>query len=39
MAHRIPNATFVGLTGGHLLHGHQAEVQATIRDFVEANTS
>jgi hypothetical protein len=35
---RIPNSKFVGLTGGHLLLGHQAEIRATIADFVEANT-
>ena len=29
MAQRIPNSDFVGLTGGHLLLGHQA---AQIRD-------
>jgi pimeloyl-ACP methyl ester carboxylesterase len=39
MAERIPNSKFVGLTGGHLLLGHQAEIRATIADFVEANTS
>lgn len=37
MARRIPNASFVGLTGGHLLYGHQAQIRATIADFVKAN--
>lgn len=38
MAERIPNSRYVGLTGGHLLLGHQAEIRTAIAEFVETNT-
>ena len=32
-----PKLQVIGLTGRHLLLGHQAEIRATIADFVEAS--
>ena len=34
MARRIPHSEFIGLTGGHLLLGHEAEIRAATAAFI-----
>jgi pimeloyl-ACP methyl ester carboxylesterase len=34
MARRIPNSTLIGFTGGHLLLGHEAEIQQANAEFI-----
>lgn len=39
MARRIPNSTLVGLTGGHLLLGHETEIQQATAEFIARHLS
>jgi len=34
MARRIPDSRLIGLTGGHLLTGHAAQIRATSAEFM-----
>jgi len=34
MARRIPDSTLIGLTGGHILLGHEAEIQQANVEFI-----
>ena len=34
IARRIPHCEFIGLTGGHLLLGHEAEIRAATASFI-----
>lgn len=34
MASRIPNSTFLGFTGGHLLLGHETTIQTATAEFI-----
>lgn len=39
MARRIPNSTLIGFTGGHLLLGHEIEIQQANAEFITRNMS
>jgi 2-hydroxy-6-oxonona-2,4-dienedioate hydrolase len=39
MARRIPNSTLIGLTGGHLLLGHENEIQQANANFITSHTT
>jgi pimeloyl-ACP methyl ester carboxylesterase len=39
MARRIPNSTLIGFTGGHLLLGHETEIQQANAEFIARHVS
>lgn len=39
MARRIPNSTLIGFTGGHLLLGHETEIQQANAEFITSHTA
>lgn len=39
LARRTPNSTLIGLTGGHLLLGHETEIQQANAEFIKRHTT